>query len=110
MHTMTDIELNRIVRCLAGQANDHEQEELKDWLQEEGNRIQYEEFRAIWMASTEIYKTYAPDLGLARKKIKNGTRRTLKLKLWTWAGRAAAVLILGGGLFWAVTEYSVRWH
>ena len=106
MHIMTDLELKLIVRCLTGEANDYEQEKLRAWLNAEENRIQYEEFKVIWVASKEIYKTYSPDLEQARRRIRNGIGGTVKLNTWNWVGRAAAILLVAAGCVWAITEYS----
>jgi ferric-dicitrate binding protein FerR (iron transport regulator) len=106
MHIMTDFELKLIVRCLTDEANDDEQRELRKWLDEDENRIQYEEFKVIWMASAEIYKTYSPDLVQARKKIQEGDGSVFKLNPWMWAGKAAAILVVAVGLIWSVAKYS----
>jgi transmembrane sensor len=104
---MTDVELNLIVRCLADEAGDDEREKLKEWLNEEENKIQYDEFKIIWLASAGLYMHYSPDLEQARRRIQNGIDRTVKLNSWTWVGKAAAVLILAAGvLVWAISEYS----
>jgi transmembrane sensor len=106
MHIMTDFELNLIVRCLAGEASDYEREKLEEWLCEEGNKIQYEELRAIWMASTGLHRTYSPDLERARAKIQNGISRAFKVNPWIWVGKAAAILIVAVGVIWSIAEYS----
>lgn len=103
---MTDFELKLIVRCLAGEATDMEQGRLKVWLDQEENKIQYEEFKVIWMASAGLHRTYSPDLELARRKIQNGIGQTVKLNPWSWVGKAAAVLVIAAGLSWLVSEYS----
>src|SRR5687767_171229 len=102
MHIMTDFELERIVRCLTDEATDMEQGELKEWLDEGENRIVYEEFKVIWVASAGLHRTYSPDLEQARAKIQNGISQTVKLNPWSWVGKAAAILIVGVGLIWSI--------
>jgi transmembrane sensor len=106
MHIMTDLELELIVRCLTGEANEYEQGQLREWLNEEENRILYEEFKVIWVTSKETYKTYSPDLEQGRRRIKNGIGGAVKLNTWNWVGRAAAILLVAVGCVWAITEYS----
>src|SRR5688572_17996740 len=109
MHNMTDFELRLIVRCLAGEATDVEQERLKVWLsQEEEHRIHYEEMKVIWMASAALHRTYSPDLEQARKKIQSGVSQTVKLNPWSWVGKVAAVLVVATGVVWSIAEYAAK--
>lgn len=105
---MTEFEFELVVRCITGQATGYEQEKLKVWLKEDENRTRYEEIRAIWIASGEVYKDYSPDLARARKKIQNGIDPAVKLAPWKWAGRAAAILVAAVGALWAIAEYSAN--
>ena len=104
---MTDLDYKLIVRYLTGEVSDYEQEKLKEWLNEGENRIQYEEFKLIWMTSGELYRNYSPDLGRARGRIQNGIdNATAKLTPWKWIGRVAAILVAAVGIIWTIAEYS----
>jgi len=103
---MTDVEMNLVIRCLAGEATDGERMKLKEWLLDEGNRIHFEELSVIWNMSGRGYTVYSPDLKTARARIGKGIRQTFKVNPWVWAGKAAAILVIMVGVIWSIGEYA----